>query len=367
MKRFDIMIEFLKGISFESPNYGLLFQGWEKGAAGIDSHTDVQICSSHENFHVVDLYVRLHSAIEAEEKTMFNVAAVYSALVRIDNIENAEEIQQILLIDVATVLFLSVKPLIEQLVLTSGYPAYRMSLPDFHGLYVRKQEAVNNDDKENMECEEKVCDGNCRFNFEQFVEEIRAELPKEDIENYEKVCGALPEKFEDLIFFKNYLRFFKPVKFQIPEKFEADDVNWDILFRLLAGCLSYEYRINIEEDGSASLPTLLYKTDSKNSTWNNISDMQGCLKILIDDLLVNSMSAALSLYKENIVSIDTVFAENLTSDKIPTWCEFLHLYGVSDENSEAAKTLKMFHDKLKEYDLKMFQIRSRNEINEIFV
>ena len=274
MKRFDVLIDFLKEISFESPTYGLLFQGWEKGLAGIDSHTDVQICSSYENFHVVDLYVRLHSAIETEEKTMFNVAAVYSALVRIENPENVEEIQQILLIDVAAVLFPSVKLLIEQLVLNSGYPAYRMPLPDFHELYKRKQDAGNNDVKENLECKEKGCDGNCRFNFEQFVEEIREEQSKEDIEKYEKLCGELPEKFEDLIFFKNYLRFFKPIKFQIPETFEADDFNWDILFRLLAGCLLSEYQLNIE-DGSESIPILLYKDDYKSNTWSNVLDLHG--------------------------------------------------------------------------------------------
>jgi len=88
------------------------------------------------------------------------------------------------------------------------------------------------------------------------------------------------------------------------------------------------------------------------------------VKKLIDDLLINAMSEAMSLYKENI-SIDTEIAENLSIDRIPTWNEFLLLYGVS-ENSEASKMLNTFYGKLKEYDLKMFQIRSRNEINEIF-
>jgi len=357
MKRFEILLEFLKGLSFKSPNCDFLIQGWEKGAAEIENYADVQIYTSHENLYMVDLFVKLESKIE--EKTMFNVTAVYTALVRIENIEVEEEKQQTLLIDVATVLFPIVRSIIEPLIMNSGYPTYRITMPDFHELYLKRQKS---DDKKNSE-RQKVCNEDCQFNFEQFVKEVRKEVVQKDLDSYENVCGVLPDKFEDLIFYKNYLRFFKPIKYKIPEKFEADDINLDILFQLLAGSLSYEYQLKIEED---YLLTLMYKEENKS--WKNVSDLKGrMVKQLIDDLLIDAMSSAMSLYQEDI-NTNTTFAETLPNDRIPTWVEFLHIYGHDEVsvNNETVKSLKDFYDKLQEYDLKIFQLTGRNEIDEVF-
>jgi preprotein translocase subunit SecB len=369
MKYFNLLSQFLKELSFESPNVPELFFRQENSQAKMDIAIDIQVKGAENNLYMVDLLVKLHSKLESDEKAIFMIESNYSGLVQVANTESEEALKKILMIDVPTLLFPTMRDIILRITSESGFPPFSMQMVDFQALYDDKRgtEKIDDDFFENVGInEDEQEDNDCYFDFQQFVKETYEDLPKEDIENYESACGKLPDQLEDLIFYKNYLRFFKPIKYKTPEYLEEEllDWEWKILFQLLMGDISYEYRFEMGEGDD--LPELLYKEDNDYSSWEKVSDLTGSgLKYLLDSLLICTMGESQELYRQG-VNINTDLAEELErQDRIPTWEEFLAIYGI-DEDSEAASTLHIFYNKLKEYDLKTCLYREQNEIDEIF-
>ena len=97
------------------------------------------------------------------------------------------------------------------------------------------------------------------FNFETFIEELRQNEEKRTIiQEYEdKVLGGKPitGKIEDQKWYKDYLSKIKPIpNYKVPEELESD-FDWKLLFQLIAGSFSSEYKLETLEDES-SLPEL---------------------------------------------------------------------------------------------------------------
>lgn len=139
MNKFDLITEFLKGISFESPNVPELFFQPDNGQANMDINLDIQIKGTDNNIYMVDLLVKLHSLLETDGRTIFSVESIYSGLVQAGTTENEEELKKILLIDVPSMLFPSAKTLMEQIIMHSGFPPFKMQQVDFNALYEARQ------------------------------------------------------------------------------------------------------------------------------------------------------------------------------------------------------------------------------------
>ena len=148
MSKFQLMSEFLKDISFESPNVPELFFQQESGQAKMDINIDIQIKGADNNFYMVDLLIGVHSSLETDGKTIFMVNSTYSCLLQAEQTENEEELKKTLLINVPAILFPSAKMLIEQIILNSGFPPFKMQQVDFEALYESRQanDTVPDDD-----------------------------------------------------------------------------------------------------------------------------------------------------------------------------------------------------------------------------
>lgn len=119
------------------------------------------------------------------------------------------------------------------------------------------------------------------FDFTSFVDELRHNDDKKvNIEKYEKLVLKGKKITNDILkqkWYKNYLSCFKPIPdFKVPEELK-NDFDWKILFTLIAGSYSSEYRLEYvhEEDKSKiSLPELFVNVSSKDqSTEKKISEL----------------------------------------------------------------------------------------------
>lgn len=139
MANFKILHQFLKDISFESPNVPELFFKQDNGPAKIEINIDIQIKGAENNLFMVDLITKVHSKLEKEEKSIFLIESTFSGMVQMEEEKDEEIKKKTLLIDVPTLLFPSVRALVTRLTSESGFPTFTMQQVDFAQLYAQRQ------------------------------------------------------------------------------------------------------------------------------------------------------------------------------------------------------------------------------------
>jgi len=140
MPKFNIISQFLKDISFESPNVPELFfkQDKDGGQAKIEMNFDINIKGAENNLFMVDLITKVHSKLDKDEKSIFLIESTYSGLVQCEETDE-EAKKRLLLIDVPTLLFPAVRAMVTRLTSESGFPAFAMQNIDFSALYEQRQ------------------------------------------------------------------------------------------------------------------------------------------------------------------------------------------------------------------------------------
>ena len=138
MAKFNIISQFLKDFSFENPNVPELFFKQENSQAKLEINIDIQIKGSENNLFLVDLITKVHSKLEANEKTVFLIESTYSGLVQMEEEKDEEVKKRTLLIDVPTLLFPAVRSLITRTTSESGLAPFTMQPVDFAKLYEQR-------------------------------------------------------------------------------------------------------------------------------------------------------------------------------------------------------------------------------------
>ena len=141
MPKFNIISQFLKDISFESPNVPELFFKQENNPAKLEMNIDINIKGSENNLFMVDLITKVHSKIEKDDKTVFMIESTYTGMVQYEE-KDEETKKKTLLIDIPTILFPSVRAMVTRLTAESGFPAFVMQPVDFADLYEQRQKAA---------------------------------------------------------------------------------------------------------------------------------------------------------------------------------------------------------------------------------
>ena len=141
MPKFNIISQFLKDISFESPNVPELFFKQENGQAKIELNIDMNVKGSENNLYMVDLVTRVHSKLEKDDKTIFMIESTYTGMVQYEEADE-ETKKKTLLIDVPAVLFPYVRAMVTRLTAESGFPPLTMPLVDFADLYEQRQKSA---------------------------------------------------------------------------------------------------------------------------------------------------------------------------------------------------------------------------------
>ena len=140
MTKFQLISQFLKDFSFESPNVPELFFNEDNGQAKIEINVDIQVKGTDNSIYMVDLLVNIHSKLDVNDKSIFIIKSNYSGLVQIETTENEkeDEIKRTLLIEIPHLLFPSIRALIIRITGESGFPAFSMQPIDFAELYKEK-------------------------------------------------------------------------------------------------------------------------------------------------------------------------------------------------------------------------------------
>ena len=139
MPQFNMISQFVKDFSFESPNVPDLFFSKDNGQAKIDLNVDLQVKGADNNIYMVDVVAKLHSKLEAGDKSIFMIECTYSGMVQVEKTKDEAELQKVLLIDVPTLLFPSIRALVTRITSESGFPPFAMQPIDFKKLYESKQ------------------------------------------------------------------------------------------------------------------------------------------------------------------------------------------------------------------------------------
>ena len=84
MAKFNIISQFLKDISFESPNVPELFFKQENNQAKMEINIDLQVKGAENNLFMVDLIVKAHSKLSEGDKSIFLIESTYSGLVQME-------------------------------------------------------------------------------------------------------------------------------------------------------------------------------------------------------------------------------------------------------------------------------------------
>ena len=138
MPKFNIISQFLKDISFESPNVPELFFKQDNGQAKLEMNIDINIKGSENNLYMVDLITKVHSKIEKDDKTVFLIESTYTGMVQYEE-KDEETKKRTLLIDIPTLLFPYVRSMVTRLTAESGFPPFTMPLVDFADMYEQRQ------------------------------------------------------------------------------------------------------------------------------------------------------------------------------------------------------------------------------------
>ncbi len=139
MAKFNIITQFLKDFSFESPNVPELFFKNDNGQAKMEINIDIQIKGAENNLFMVDLITKIHSKLEKDDKSIFLIESTYSGLVQLEEEKDEEAKKRTLLINVPTLLFPAVRALITRMTGESGFPAFVMQPVNFAKLYEDRQ------------------------------------------------------------------------------------------------------------------------------------------------------------------------------------------------------------------------------------
>ncbi|MDR0319552.1 MAG: protein-export chaperone SecB [Rickettsiales bacterium] len=140
MSELKLITQFLKDMSFESPNVPQLFFKQENSQAKMEINMDIQIKGAENNLYMVDLVSKVHSKLESDDKTIFRIDVVYSGLVSA-KFPKEEDLQKALLVDIPTMLFPSVRALVLRATGDSGFPPFAMTPVDFEQLYKDRKKA----------------------------------------------------------------------------------------------------------------------------------------------------------------------------------------------------------------------------------
>lgn len=146
MPKFNIISQFLKDISFESPNVPELFFKQDNGQAKVEINIDINIKGSENNLYMVDLVTRVHSKLDKDDKTIFMIESTYTGMVQYEE-KDEEAKRRTLLIDVPTVLFPSVRALVTRLTSESGFQPLTLQMVDFEALYEQRMNAAKEEKK----------------------------------------------------------------------------------------------------------------------------------------------------------------------------------------------------------------------------
>lgn len=137
--RFAIVTQYIKDLSFESPNAPSIFAVAAKTQPQIGLNIDVT--AQRMQGRLAEVVMRLRVDAKVEEKVAFIMELDYAALCSIDTSASIDATERFLCVDAAQLLFPYVRHLVSSHIREAGYQPLLLQPIDFGQLYEKRKAA----------------------------------------------------------------------------------------------------------------------------------------------------------------------------------------------------------------------------------
>ncbi len=127
----SILVQFIKDLSFESPNSPKSLQGPGENPQ-LNVNVNVQAAPQGDNVYEVDL--NFEAKATSDDGVIYNIELVYAGLFRLAGIPE-EYLQPVLFVDCPTLLFPFARRIVADLTQEGAFPPLLLDPVDFAGLY----------------------------------------------------------------------------------------------------------------------------------------------------------------------------------------------------------------------------------------
>lgn len=127
----SILVQFIKDLSFESPNSPKSLQGPGENPQ-LNVNVNVQAAPQGENIYEVDL--NFEAKATSDDGVIYNIELVYAGMFRLAGIPE-EYLQPVLFVDCPTLLFPFARRIVADLTQEGAFPPLLLDPVDFAGLY----------------------------------------------------------------------------------------------------------------------------------------------------------------------------------------------------------------------------------------
>jgi preprotein translocase subunit SecB len=136
---FKIEKLYVKDLSLEVPNAPAIYL--DSTAPGVNVDLSTQAAAIGEGFFEVSVTVTVTAKIEEGDKTVFLVEATQAGIFQIRNIPN-EEIEPILMIGCANILFPYARETVSDAITRAGFQPVLLAPVNFEGMYEARQQEL---------------------------------------------------------------------------------------------------------------------------------------------------------------------------------------------------------------------------------
>lgn len=140
---FSVHGQYIKDFSFENPNAPFSFQIQEEPT--FDVSIDLAIRPLENNFYELVLSILVKAKLETQEGALYIVSLDFGGLFNVEA-ESKEEVEKILLVHCASMLYPYARRVVSDAIRDGGYPPLSLNPVDFMSLYIEKQQQLREQD-----------------------------------------------------------------------------------------------------------------------------------------------------------------------------------------------------------------------------
>lgn len=140
-KKFEILNQFIKDLSFEAPNSPRIFFEKIEEKPNVEVGFDIKSTPAGEHLFEVNLHLTVKNSLK--DRTLYFIELSYSSMVALNAENTQEEITDILLKQVPAYLFPFARGIITDLTKESGFPPFVLAPVDFSKVEIKKEPVQN--------------------------------------------------------------------------------------------------------------------------------------------------------------------------------------------------------------------------------
>jgi len=147
------------------------------------------------------------------------------------------------------------------------------------------------------------------FDFQQFIEELRQKPDKKQVvEKYEKLFGSIQGGLEEQQRFTEYVTFFNPIEFAVPDELK-EDFDWGLLMKLVTASFSSDYELKKVADDKKERDLFIAVKSGDQSVVKTVSELRSFQVLRLYEIYIEEQMNLHSLKYEDEKEKDAIDQE----------------------------------------------------------